>query len=123
LWLPYQVTDLPATETFLASRLGLSTVDFWERPGESGRVLACEDPGWLGGDDGRPGALVELVTGPVDRAAPPAFELPDRAAVDALYRRFAPAEVTRPPAAYPRGHYGFEVTAPGGFPLMIWSER
>ncbi len=119
LWLPYQVSDLPAAEKFFTDQLGLSIVDWWDRDGEAGRVLA-PDSDWeaVGG-----GAVVELVTAARDRAAPPAFELPDRVTVDAFHRRFAPGEVTRPPGRYPRGHYGFEVTAPGGFPLMIWSER
>ncbi len=125
LWLPYQVRDLPAAEKFLTDRLGLTTVDWWDRPEESGRVLACTDPGWNGPGSGPAdgGAVLELVTGPVDRALPPAFELPDRASVDALHRRFAATEITRPTGPYPRGHYGFEVRTPGGFPLMIWSER
>jgi hypothetical protein len=137
LWLPYEVRDLAGTEAFLTGRLGMVTVDSWDRPGESGRVLAFTDP--TRPDRARlvaageqvtalplsPAgmAVVELVSAAVDRALPPAVELADRAAVDAAYRRFAADEITRPPGAYPRGHYGFEVRTPGGLPLMIWSER
>jgi catechol 2,3-dioxygenase-like lactoylglutathione lyase family enzyme len=112
LWLPYEVTDLKAAEKFLTDRLCLSTVDWWDRDGESGRVLAI-------GDD----AVIELVSANASRAAAPALRQPDQATVEALHRRFAPHEVTRPPASYPRGHYGFEVQTPGGFPLTIWSGR
>jgi hypothetical protein len=137
LWLPYEVRDLAGTEAFLTGRLGLVTVDSWDRAGESGRVLAF--PGPARPDPARPGAageqvtalplspagaaVVELVTAAVDRALPPALELADRAAVDAVYRRLRADEITRPPGAYPRGHYGFEARTPGGLPLMIWSER
>jgi hypothetical protein len=116
LWLPYEVTDVPAAEAFLTERLGLSTVDWWERRGESGRVLTGPDS--LG-----PGAVIELVSAAANRAAPPAVEVHSRAGVDTLHRRFTAREVTRAPGRYPRGHYGFEVCGPGGIPLMIWSEQ
>jgi catechol 2,3-dioxygenase-like lactoylglutathione lyase family enzyme len=127
LWLPYQVRDMAAAETFLTKRLGMSIVDWWERDGEVGRVLAFADdprpgPGPPEGA-GWGGPVVELVSSAADRAAPPAIELVSVAAVDAMASRFPAGEVSRQPGRYPRGHYGFEVTMPGGFPLMIWSER
>ena len=124
LWLPYQVRDLAAAETFLTKRLGMSIVDWWDRDGEIGRVLAfAGDPAVPPEAAGWGGPVVELVSSADDRAGPPAIELVSVAAVDAMAARFAPGEVIRPPGRYPRGHYGFEVTMPGGFPLMIWSER
>ena len=130
LWLPYRVRDLAAAETFLTKRLGMSIVDWWDRDGEVGRVLAfADDPAAPVSGPAPPeragwgGPVVELVSAADDRADPPAIELASVAAVDAMARRFPPGEVSRPPGRYPRGHYGFEVTMPGGFPLMIWSER
>ncbi len=152
LWLPYQVRDLAAAERFLVEKFGMVVLDWWERDGESGRVLAFParndpadpvnrpsptDPGArrLAAGPVAPdlgdravavdpgGPVVELVSADRDRAAPPALELCGVAAVDVAARRFAPDEITRPPGRYPRGHYGFEVALSGGFPLMIWSER
>jgi hypothetical protein len=174
LWLPYQVRDLAAAERFLVEKFGMVVLDWWERDGESGRVLGfparedpadpvnrpsptgpaarqlaadldarqvpsdpgdrgvapdpgdravAPDPGDRAAATDPDGPVVELVSGDRDRAAPPALELCGVAAVDAAARRFAPDEITRPPGRYPRGHYGFEVALPGGFPLMIWSER
>lgn len=118
LWLPYRVADLDTARDFYTVHLGLSEVDGWDRSGERGVVLRAA------GD-----AFVELVsTGPAGPpgpagsagAAPLAFELADAAAVDRVHRRFRPAD---PPRRHPRGHYGFEVPAPGGATVMIWSER
>jgi catechol 2,3-dioxygenase-like lactoylglutathione lyase family enzyme len=110
LWLPYEVVDLDAAIRFWTVHLGLSKVDGWDRDGERGVVLHAADA-----------AYVELVTGPDrvrrDRVAPPAFELADTAAVDAVCATLAGS-----PHRYPRGHYGFTVSGPAGAPVMIWSE-
>jgi catechol 2,3-dioxygenase-like lactoylglutathione lyase family enzyme len=108
LWLPYEATDLEAATEFWTVHLGLSQVDGWQRDGERGVVLRAADA-----------AYVELVTG-WDGAGPPAFELADRAAVDAVHRGLAGAGAAQ---RYPRGHYGFTVRGPGGAPVMVWSER
>lgn len=116
LWLPYQVADLAAATRFYTEHLGVAPVDGWVRPGERGVVLRAADA-----------AYVELVSG--DRIGGPAasgdgsallaFELSDRKAVDAAHARSG-----RPvgPQTFRRGHRGFELTAPAGARLLIWSQ-
>jgi hypothetical protein len=41
---------------------------------------------------------------------------------DAAYVELA-SRSAAPPRRYPRGHYGFDVAAPGGIRVMVWSER
>ncbi|HEX2773281.1 MAG TPA: VOC family protein [Micromonosporaceae bacterium] len=116
LWLPYAVADLDAATRFYTEQLDLAPVDGWDRPGERGVVLRAADA-----------AYVELVSGPAlggpvgggDPAALLAFELTDRAAVNAAHVRAG-----RPPAprVFPRGHRGFPLAGPAGARLLIWSE-
>ena len=111
LWVPLEVDSLPMAAAFYTDHLGLSVVDGWAPSGADpsrGIVLRVAD-----------GAYVELST---RTAAPPpsvAFELPDAAAVDEAYRSLdAPA-----PRRHARGHYGFDVAAPGGDRVLVWSAR
>jgi hypothetical protein len=72
-------------------------------------------------------AYVELVSGtaiggPVadgGSAGLLAFELADRAAVDAAHARAARSSA---PRVFPRGHRGFPLAGPAGARLLIWSE-
>lgn len=108
LWLPSTVADLAPALDFYRDRLGLPVVDGWSRDGEEGVVLAAGD------------ARVEVVSPVVPGQAPVAFEVPDVAEV---FTRMAGVEVVAPPHRYPRGHHGFEVRAPTGTTVMVWSER
>jgi catechol 2,3-dioxygenase-like lactoylglutathione lyase family enzyme len=116
LWLPYAVTDLDAATRFYTEHLDLTPVDGWDRPGERGVVLRAADA-----------AYVELVSGtalggpvaPGDGPALLAFELADRAAVDAAHARAARSPA---PRGFPRGHRGFPLVGPAGTRLLIWSE-
>jgi catechol 2,3-dioxygenase-like lactoylglutathione lyase family enzyme len=116
LWLPYQVSDLDAATRFYAEHLGLAPVDGWEHRGERGVVLRAADA-----------AYVELVTGDSiggpaasgDGSALLAFELSDRKAVDAAHAR---SGLPVGPQTFRRGHRGFELTAPAGARLLIWSQ-
>ncbi|WP_018682149.1 VOC family protein [Actinokineospora enzanensis] len=112
LWLPFEVDDFAATRAFYVDGLGLSVVDQWVAGAERGVVLRAADA-----------AYVELVSPGIRRSAPLAFELPDRASVDAVHARLVGVEVLRPPGVYPRGHYGFEVRDPAGTPVMLWHEH
>ena len=109
LWLPYQVDDLTAAEEFYTVRLGLSAVDRFD----GGVVLRASR-----------GTFVELATPGSSAPAPLAFELAGTDSVDAEFARLRPdsQELLRPPARYPRGHYGFELRGPAGATVMIWSE-
>ncbi len=107
LWLPYEVADVGAATAFYTDHLGLSIVDGWYHDGESGIVLR------VGG-----AAYLELASPGAGAPAPVAFELVDRAAVDALHRELAAS----PPRRFPRGHYGFDAPSPAGR-IMVWSER
>lgn len=114
LWLPFEVTDLEAATSFYTDRIGLSTVDGWDRDGERGVVLRVAG-----------GAFVELVSPGREGPAPLAFELTDPSEVDSTYARVRPSadELIAAPHRYPRGHYGFELRGPAGAQVMIWSER
>jgi catechol 2,3-dioxygenase-like lactoylglutathione lyase family enzyme len=111
LWLPYIVGDLVAARDFYTVRLGLSEVDSWHGPAERGSVIQAAG-----------GAFIELVEAAAGVARPPplAFEVDDDSTVDAFAARLA---APRPPHRYPRGHYGFEVPAPAGAPVMVWTAR
>ena len=125
LWLPYEVSDLDAAVRFYTEHLGLSRVDGWERPGERGVVLRAAGAAYLelvsppdpaspagtAADRASPAGTAADPLSPADtaRPAPLAFELADRAAVDAAYHRWRPADPLAPPHRYPRGHHGFEV--------------
>jgi catechol 2,3-dioxygenase-like lactoylglutathione lyase family enzyme len=111
LWLPYTVTDLPAALEFYRDRLGLPVVDGWRGDGEEGVVLAAES------------AFVELVSPAAPGPTPVAFEMPGVSDVEDVLARMPPSAVVVAPHRYPRGHYGFEVRAPGGATVMVWSER
>jgi len=111
LWIPHTVADARAAARHFTVHLGLSEVDSWRRPGETGVVLAA----------GR--AYLEFVSPGEPTPAPLAFELATRDAVDRVYSGIAPADVSTAPRRYPRGHYGFEARGPAGTQLMIWSER
>lgn len=113
LWVPFEVAALDRAADFYTGRLGLSEVDGWERAGERGVVLRVPGP-----------AYVELVQPAPGAPAGPrvafALELNGERAVDAAY---AELEAGRPPARFPRGHYGFTVPDPAGTPILVWSER
>jgi catechol 2,3-dioxygenase-like lactoylglutathione lyase family enzyme len=117
LWLPYAVPDLDAATRFYTDQLDLTPVDGWDRAGERGVVLRAADA-----------AYVELVSGPAiggpvaagDGRALVAFELADRAAVDAVHARAARSPA---PRRFPRGHRGFPLAGPAGAHLLIWSEE
>ncbi|HEY4457624.1 MAG TPA: VOC family protein [Pseudonocardiaceae bacterium] len=112
LWLPFEVTDVDAATDYYAKRLGLSIVDGWDRGGERGVVLAAGS------------AYVELVSAPVARAGPAAFQLNAAADVDRAFADWRPgAELRIGPHRYRRGHYGFEVAGPAGADVMVWSEK
>jgi catechol 2,3-dioxygenase-like lactoylglutathione lyase family enzyme len=110
LWLPFEVDSVAAATAFYTDRLGLSVVDGWTAPDSEGVVLRVADA-----------AYVELASRSAAPPAPVAVELDSDEAVDVAYRRFWPAPA--PPRRYPRGHYGFDVSAPGGTRVMVWSER
>jgi catechol 2,3-dioxygenase-like lactoylglutathione lyase family enzyme len=107
LWLPHEVTDVPAATTFYTDHLGLSIVDGWHRGEERGVVLKVADASFL-----------ELTSPGAGAPATIAFELADRTAVDAAHQRFAGSA----PRVFPRGHYGFDAPSPIGA-VMVWSER
>jgi catechol 2,3-dioxygenase-like lactoylglutathione lyase family enzyme len=107
LWLPYEVADVAASTRFYTDHLGLSVVDGWDSGGESGVVLRVAGAAYL-----------ELASPGTGAPAPVAFELADRAAVDAAHQRLAGT----PPRRFPRGHYGFDAPSPLGR-VMVWSER
>lgn len=112
LWLPFEVTDVDAATDYWTTRLGLSTVDGWDRDGERGVVLAAGS------------AYVELVSAPVARQGPVAFELSTAAEVDRVFAGWgAGGDLRIGPHRYRRGHYGFEVGGPGGADVMVWSEK
>lgn len=117
LWLPFELATGPAALDravgFYTERLGLSKVDEWARDGEHGVVLGVPGP-----------AYVELVR-PAPGAPPGprvafALELAGAPAVDHAY---ADLTADRPPARFPRGHYGFTMPDPAGLPILLWSER
>lgn len=111
LWIPYLVPDARAAAGRFRTQLGLSEVDSWQRPGETGVVLSA----------GR--AFLEFVS-PGETVPPPlGFEVESEAAVHAIHRGTPPADVTVAPHRYQRGHYGFEARGPAGTRLMVWSER
>lgn len=109
LWLPYEVTDLPAVLDFYERRLGLHRTDEWDRDGERGVVLKAADAAYL-----------EFVTG-TPRAVPLAFELATPSDVDSWHARLAGSLSDRP-HRFPRGHYGFTLRAPNGADVQLWSE-
>ncbi len=111
LWLPFEVTDLDAAIRYYTKHLELSIVDDWGRDGERGVVLAAGS------------AYVELVSAPVARSGPAAFQLASAADVDRVFAAWRPGVDLRiGPHRYPRGHYGFEVGGPAGAQVMVWSE-
>jgi catechol 2,3-dioxygenase-like lactoylglutathione lyase family enzyme len=114
LWLPFEVPDLDAAREFYDVHLGLSPVDSWSRERERGVVLRAAGA-----------AYVELVSPGTPAPPPLAFELDGVRAVDEAYARWrVPAgDLIAAPHVYPRGHYGFEVQAPGNASVMVWSER
>ena len=112
LWLPFEVTDVDAATDYWTTRLGLSTVDGWDRDGERGVVLAAGS------------AYVELVSAPVARRGPAAFQVGTADEVDRVFASWrAGGELRIGPHRYRRGHYGFEVAGPAGAELMVWSEK
>ncbi|MGQ0839784.1 VOC family protein [Actinokineospora sp.] len=111
LWIPIEVDDFDTAHEFYTSRLGLSAVDGWSTESERGVVLRAGE-----------GAYVELVSPGRHRAPPLAFQLGDRTEVDRVFAALGPAKVIRPPARYPRGHYGFEALDPAGTHVMLWHE-
>ena len=111
LWLPFEVTDLDAAIGYYSKRLELSIVDDWNRDGERGVVF------------GAGSAYVELVSAPVARTGPAAFQVGTAAEVDRLFAGWRPETGLRiGPHRYRRGHYGFEVGGPAGAEVMVWSE-
>lgn len=106
VWLPYEVDDPDAAAGYFTDHLGLSIVDRFV----DGLVLRLTDDAFL--ELARPGA---------GAPAPVAVQLADRAAVDAAYRRWRPAPCA--PRTFARGHYGFDVAAPGAGRIMVWCER
>jgi len=107
LWLPYEAADPSAAAGFWTDHLGLSIVDRFA----DGVVLGFPStPSYL-----------ELARPGTGAPATVAIELEDRAAVDAAHRAWRPAP---PPArTFSRGHYGFDVAAPGAGRIMVWCER
>lgn len=111
LWLPFEVTDIDAAIGYYGERLELSIVDGWDRDGERGVVFAAGS------------AYVELVSAPVARAGPAAFQVGTASDVDRMFAGWRPGgEPTIGPHRYRRGHYGFEVGGPAGAEVMVWSE-
>jgi catechol 2,3-dioxygenase-like lactoylglutathione lyase family enzyme len=111
LWLPFEVTDLDTAIGYYTKRLGLSIADGWNRDGERGAVFAAGS------------AYVELVSAPVARAGPAAFQVGTSAEVDRVFAGWRPgADLRIGPHRYRRGHYGFEVAGPAGAEVMVWSE-
>jgi catechol 2,3-dioxygenase-like lactoylglutathione lyase family enzyme len=111
LWLPFEVIDLDAAIGYYGQRLELSIVDDWDRDGECGVVFAA----------GR--AYVELVSAPVARSGPAAFQFDTASEVDRVFAAWRPGDDPRiGPHRYRRGHYGFEVGGPAGADVMVWSE-
>ncbi len=111
LWLPFEVTDVDAAIRYYTKRLELSIVDGWDSDGERGVVLAAGS------------AYVELVSAPVARSGPAAFQVGRATDVDRMFAGWrAGAEVRMGPHRYPRGHYGFEVGGPAGAEVMVFSE-
>lgn len=112
LWLPFEVTDFHAATDYWTTKLGLSIVDDWNRDGERGVVLAAGS------------AYVELVSAPVARPGPAAFQFATSVDVDRVFADWRPgADLRIAPHRYRRGHYGFEVAGPAGAEVMVWSEK
>ncbi|SDH44532.1 hypothetical protein SAMN05192558_102269 [Actinokineospora alba] len=114
LWIPFEAADIDPARRFYLDRLGLSEVDSWSTSEERGSVIQVT-----------PGAFIELVS-PVRRRSgqgPLAFELPTVADVDSRLAEMGRDSLTRAPGRYPRGHYGFEVSGPGGVEVMVWTEE
>jgi len=109
LWIPFEVADLDAATRFYTEHLGLSVVDSWDRDGERGVVLRVAE-----------GAFVELVSPGVGHPPVVAFEVAEESEVDAVHAGLTEA---KPPARFPRGHYGFTVRGPAGANVMVWSEK
>lgn len=102
LWVPLVVADVDRSVRFYHHRLGLPVVARWNRAGDIGAVL---DAG---------GGRVEVVAdGPVSPPTRFALQLPDRAAVSALVSG----------VAFPRGHFGGQLTDPDGNQVFLFTEE
>lgn len=133
LWIPLEVADaagFEASARFYRDLLGLVEVDGWERDGERGAVYAAGETGRIEIVQPAPSPAVPAEhpdVSPGPPVGPIAFELPDRAAVDALFERLRASDPVAtgaaiPPATFPRGHYGFTTADPAGCPILLWTE-